>query len=74
MVTKSRCSAGKLLIPEIIAFPFCVTSLNTVTPPLLLEALQTAGAFCFPLPLQKGQAERLAAIDLIIALNYSMPA
>lgn len=57
MITKSRPSTGKRLIPEIIAFPFCVTSPNIVAPPLLLEALQTAGAFCFPLPLQKGQAE-----------------
>lgn len=73
VITKSRPSTGKRLIPEIIAFPFCVTSPNTVTPPLLLEALQTAGAFCFPLPQQKGQAESLAAIDLIIALNYPVP-
>lgn len=40
------------------------------TPDLLLEAPQTADASGFPLPLQKGQAERLAAI---IALNNPVP-
>lgn len=57
-ITPPRPSAGKLLTLEIIAFPLCVTTPKAAALPLLLEALQIAGAFFASLPLYKRGRQR----------------